>query len=548
MKSLAVSLFLGFALIAAGDSCVRAEEQVALNGEAYAFEGNEASQPPTRKFSSNPARRADFLVPKMLEARVGFWIDVFTVYGKDQVVLHHRSFPQAVFSVLDFRREASQLNPVQLERYKDRAVKQETARVESALSRLAAGQPSNDPFDAQVERAMRAVPGGSAKYSEAVKEDLVRSQTGIREKYAEAIKRSGRYMYILEKIFVNDFNLPVELTRLPFIESSFDYTAYSSVGAAGIWQFMRGTGRKYMTVSSLVDERRDVVASTRAAAQYLRAAHDTLGNWPLAVTSYNHGVGGVLKKVRQFGSPNLAVIVEHPSQRVFGFASSNFYPEFLAALEVYDNRQKYFPEVQLENPLRVSELRLPHPVTVGHVLQQFSGLSTDELKSANYALADSIWSGRSRIPAGYHLKIPERFAPQLALVTQRELLEPEIPAASSVYGGITYKVRPGDTLSSIARKYQTSVADLQALNGLSAGSVRVGQLLRVRSTGVESAKAPSRPVTQASAQPVARTYKVKAGDSLWSISRNLGISVDQLKRANRLSRGTIKPGNVLKIP
>jgi membrane-bound lytic murein transglycosylase D len=94
---------------------------------------------------------------------------------------------------------------------------------------------------------MTYVPGGRQKYQRTLNEDLIRSQTGIREKCREALRRSGRYIHAMERIFVQEYGLPVELTRIPFIESSFDYEAYSSVGAAGIWQFMRSTARLYMT-------------------------------------------------------------------------------------------------------------------------------------------------------------------------------------------------------------------------------------------------------------------------------------------------------------
>ena len=278
------------------------------------------------------SRHSEFRVSEGLRARVDFWIDIFARYGKHQMVIHHRHYPQAIFGVLDLRQAAQEMGPVQLDLYRKKQEKALVARIERVLTMLAEGGQPTDPFEQHVQSVMRLIPGGPGKYREAIKEELVRSQTGIREKYAEAIRRASRYMHILERIFVRDYGLPMELTRLPFIESSFDYQAYSSVGAAGIWQFMRATGRKYMTINNVVDERRDVIASTRAAARYLQNAYNALGSWPLAVTSYNHGVVGVARKVRRLGTSNITEIIEHPRERLFGFASSNFYPEFLAAL------------------------------------------------------------------------------------------------------------------------------------------------------------------------------------------------------------------------
>lgn len=506
-------------------------------------------------------RQAEFRVPEGLRGRVDFWIDVFARYGKNQVVIHHRNYPQAVFGVLDLRQAAQDMGPVQLSVYKKKREKELIAQVEGVLTGLAGGRSPDSAFERHVQTAMRLVPGGPGKYREAVKEGLVRSQTGIREKYAEAVRRSGRYMHILERIFVRDYGLPVELTRLPFIESSFDYQAYSSVGAAGIWQFMRSTGRKYMTINNVVDERRDVIASTRAAARYLQHAYNSLGSWPLAITSYNHGVAGVARKVRQLGTSNIVELVEHPRERLFGFASSNFYPEFLAALEVYDRRREYFPEVREEAPVHISEHHLKSATSAEYAAKKL-GVSLETLRELNTALSDKIWKGAARIPAGYSLKIPGERSYTLAELQTPEPSPVERTVVSSAAAGSTYKVKPGDTLYGIARKYNTSAQALQKLNGLKAPRIRVGQVLQISGSAereIATEKSQSRAASAVSAAPQvlrkknqeadpARTHVVRDGESLWIIARKYKVKLESLRKVNGLKDSRVKPGQKLVIP
>lgn len=501
-----------------------------------------------------PSRSPAFRVPTKLRPRVDFWIDVFTRYGKNQAVIHHRHFPQARFDVMDFSDLEAQLNDVAYEKQRAKLIDARIKQIEGILLKFANGAAPEGVFEQQIWDAMELVPGGAGKFREAVKEEWVRSQTGIKEKYADALVRSGRYLPHIERIFVEEFGLPVELTRLPFIESSFDYRAYSNVGAAGIWQFMRNTGRIYLTINSAVDERRDVFEASRAAAQYLQSAYSRLGSWPLAITSYNHGVAGVARKVTQLGTNDISEVVEHPTERVFGFASANFYPEFLAALEVYAEHAKYFPGLQLESPLRLAFYRLKSPLSISYITRQLD-IDVATLRSLNYAITEPVWRGAYKLPAGYTLKVPYEYGERLArLKTPESGSAKSAPAASSIYGGVIYTVRKGDTLSGIARKYGTTVAQLRELNGISGNTVRAGQRIVVReSEGRSGQIMEQQRVTKAqeveSAPPVrSRTYTVKPGDTLWSISRSSGVSVDALKRSNKLSGTKLKPGQKLKLP
>ena len=144
-----------------------------------------------------------------------------------------------------------------------------------------------------------------------------------------------------------------------FEESSFSYAARSSAGASGIWQLMRGTSRSLLTINRSVDERLDPIASTRAASHILKENHQTLGNWPLAITAYNHGANGIRRARAKYGD-DLSSIIENHRSRLFGFASKNFYAEFLAAVLVAKNRDHFFPGVVFDSALEFDQIRLSH--------------------------------------------------------------------------------------------------------------------------------------------------------------------------------------------
>src|SRR5262249_57227313 len=154
--------------------------------------------------------------------------------------------------------------------------------------------------------------------------------------------------------------------------------AYARCGAAGMWQFSRPTGRRFMRVDSLVDERRDPFASSRAAALYLREVHNALDSWPLAITAYNHGPEGMARAVREVGTTDIATIIRQYDGKAFGYASRNFYAEFLAALQVEQDYQTHFGDLPLDAPLRFREHRLDRPVSI-QAAARFAGSGPDEL-------------------------------------------------------------------------------------------------------------------------------------------------------------------------
>src|SRR2546428_10150378 len=175
------------------------------------------------------------------------------------------------------------------------------------------------------------------------------------------LKRSGRYMQHIEQIF-REKNLPVELGYLPLVESSFDVHARSVVGATGMWQFMRATGKEFrLRIDRIMDERKDPLESTRAAAALLDQNYQALGNWPLALTAYNYGAGGLARAVAEIQSDNLVELIQNYNHPYWGFAPKNFYAECLPAVVDAKNMHKYSPGLEPHPAQKINMGELKEP-------------------------------------------------------------------------------------------------------------------------------------------------------------------------------------------
>jgi membrane-bound lytic murein transglycosylase D len=300
----------------------------------------------------------------------------------------------------------------------------------------------------------------------------------------------------MERIFDAE-GVPTEITRLPLVESCFDIHAYSKVGAAGVWQFMPGTGRRFLRIDDAVDERLDPLAATRAAARFLRESYNNLGTWPLAIKAYNHGPAGIARAVRETGTTDVATIIESYRGPSFKFASRNFYPEFLAALHVERNYRTYFGDLPLEKPLATDSVQLDTRTSL-HAAARCAGAEPHEIAALNPSLLRAVHSGRQAIPSGYELRLPAGTSSGFlrctaALPPPRQVAR---RAPSSRGGGarsaggrgsarkgqadaVVHKVKRGQTLSQIASLYGCSVERIRRGNKLKGNKIHVGQLLRI---------------------------------------------------------------------
>ncbi len=365
--------------------------------------------------TSARAADADTIFPcgDTMREGVEFWKNVWTKWTLGQVVLHDTDHPSIVYEVFD-------LPPPAGETYTDEQREYVKGRREALQARLAAieqevadGTPLAD--DEKTLALTITETAGSAAIAGA--SQRVRSQRGLRERFRRGLEISGRYHDAFVAVF-REAGLPEDLADLPHVESSFQTAARSSAGAVGVWQFTRGAARKFMRLTPALDERLDPVASARGAARYLKAAFDELGSWPLAITAYNHGIEGMMAARDRFGL-DFARILDEYDGRTFGFASKNFYKEFLAAREVANDRATYFPEgLVSESPLTHDRVSIDRPTPAGRLASRY-GVSLRGLVAINPAWTARAVHGKSLLPAGTEIWLPEGTLERVANLRKR---------------------------------------------------------------------------------------------------------------------------------
>src|SRR6185437_11621050 len=324
--------------------------------------------------------------PAALERDVQFWIRVYTQVDTNGGFLHDQYNLAVVYETLHF---APNTSP----RQREHIVDQERNKYVAALRRIAAAKEGALSEDDQRIKDMWGAEGTPSRLLEAT--DDIRFQLGQADRFREGLIRSGAWETHIAETLAN-LGLPPELAVLPHVESSFNPAAYSKVGAAGLWQFMRSTGRRYMRIDSAVDDRLDPFRSTEAAAQLLAYNYRILGTWPLALTAYNHGTAGVRRAKETLGTDDIARIVRQYNGRTFGFASRNFYVSFLAALEVDHNPEKYFGPIERQGEAKFQEVVVPGFVSITS-LERALKMDPGTLRSLNPALLPAVWNGAQRV-------------------------------------------------------------------------------------------------------------------------------------------------------
>jgi membrane-bound lytic murein transglycosylase D len=320
---------------------------------------------------------------------------------------------------------------------------------------------------------------------------------------------------------------------------------------------MPSTGKQYLRIDRAVDERYDPWKSSEAAAKLLRANYKVTGAWPLAVTAYNHGAGGMMKAAKQLGTKDISVIIDRYQSPSFGFASRNFYTEFLAAHDVETAAGRHFGALSRMKPAQHEMVVMRQPTSATALARTF-GIDVGLLRELNLGLRDSVWKGSLAVPAGYAVRLPK-----VAGRAPAEKLLAAVPrssaasAASSSEGTSTtrYRVKRGDTLGRIAQRNGMTTTELAKLNGLRSSShLRVGQTLRLpggavaKTSNAKPAKTAA-PKKKAATKTAARSHTVKKGETLSAIARRSGVSVKQLATANGISSThRVRTGERLRIP
>jgi len=460
--------------------------------------------------------------PAGLEPEIAFWRKVFAEVTSGQALIHDNRHLGVIYEVVAIPANASSR---QRKRVADRARKQ----YKSVLNTLADGRRSS--LSAEQQRVLELWPDDVTNDELRAAASRIRFQQGLSDRFRKGLIRSGKWEdHIREQLA--DAGVPAGVASLPHVESSYNPDARSHVGAAGLWQFTRQTGRRFMQIDHVVDERRDPYASSAAAASLLQYNYSILKSWPLAITAYNHGVAGMRRAVRTTGSEDIEVIIREYNGRAFGFASRNFYVALLAADEVVENSEKYVGVIEKDAPVPQIVIPMTDYVSVAS-LERVLNVSLATLKANNPALLASVWNGTKHVPRGFELRIPaaaiDRAAHQLlAAIPQNERFARQTP-------DLQHRVERGDSLSVIAARYNTTVSELVAMNQLrSKHRIRAGQVLNLPYKG---------PVSLASIPGEAETYIVRSGDTLSRIAQRAGVRESELLALNAMPGGDrIYPG------
>lgn len=492
--------------------------------------------------------------PPELDRDVKFWVRVYTEVDTNGGFIHDQYNLAAVYDTIHFEPNTS---PRQRQHIVDAA----KARVAAALHRIAAAKDGPLSDDDQHIKDMWGAEGTPSRLLEAT--DDIRFQLGQADRFREGLVRSGAWETHIAETLAN-LGLPAELAVLPHVESSFNPAAYSKVGAAGLWQFMRSTGRRYMRIDSAVDDRLDPFRSTEAAAQLLAYNYRILGTWPLALTAYNHGAAGVRHAKETLGTDDIVKIVRNYNGKTFGFASRNFYVSFLAALEVDHNPDKYFGGIERQSEAKFQEVVIPGYVNISS-LERALKIDGNKLRALNPALLRAVWDGQRHVPKSYRLRLPldgEHWTTEL--LAQR--LSP-----SDLFAGQPeprhYRVQKGDTLESVANDYGIPIETLARVNHLrTSGKLHVGRTINLPeqqapttvaavtpappapppapvTLGAAGAAPPAAMPSAPSATPSVSTaattateadgiYIVKRGESLADIAAKVGLTEGQLLELN----------------
>ncbi len=407
-----------------------------------------------------------FPVYECLEKNVAFWRKVFTRYNTRQGIIHDSRNLSVIYGIITLQDEkhprARKINKKRIKNAKE--------KYRNILKKLARGNP---PSSSEEKRVAGLFGDKATHHTFRKAGGNLRFQLGQKDRFREGLIRSGAILDQIKEIF-DSYGVPPDLTYLPHVESSFNLNAYSRFGAAGIWQFMRSTGKRFLEIDYTLDERRDPIRASHAAARLLKENYKKLGTWPMAITAYNHGLAGMMRAKRNKG--NYEAIFKHYRSRLFKFASRNFYSEFLAARYVAKNHKKYFDDLKLHRPFQSHDIVLEGYLPMKDVVRHFD-VDITVIKSLNPSLRDPVYSGQKYIPKGYTLRLPIEVAKDrksFLSAWPHELSKP-IQKRS-----LFYRVLRGDTAGKIAKAHGIELSELILANNLDArATIYIGQNLRL---------------------------------------------------------------------
>lgn len=375
--------------------------------------------------------------------------------------------------------------------------------------------------------------------------------------YIKMVLARKEKFFPLYKATLSKHEIPTEIQFLSIVESGLDPQIKSRVGAMGLWQFMPATGKMYgMHVNQDIDDRMDPEMSTEAAAKYLKSLYRMFGDWEVAMAAYNCGPGNVRKAIRRSGGKKTFWgIYNHLPKE-----TRSYVPQFQAMLYVLNHLEEH--NLNLEEPtypIEYEAVRFDRAFRLDR-LAELTDLCIKDLEELNPSIKKGTipvtnQSMAIKIPKAKSLFIKENLAwlsdslgtRSTSEITPTPLLAELKPTEkpTSTPERITYKVKSGDVLGTIASKHKVSISQIKEWNNLKSNLIRVGQSLYLYSEKTPTQTTQERLAENNSNSP--RTYTVKPGDSLWIISQKHSLTIDQIKRLNNLNSNSIKPGQRLII-
>jgi membrane-bound lytic murein transglycosylase D len=394
----------------------------------------------------------DFPVTGEMVGRVNFWTKVYTEISTDEAYIHDSEDLTIIYKKVSLPKDR---------RTRHRLVKKKKTEIKKLINSIAK---KNYLKLSKAEQNIADIIGEKTHKELRVLARNIRLQSGLKDRYYKGLKRSYLYLDYIKETF-GKLNIPMELVFLPHVESSFNYEAYSKVGAAGIWQFMRATARIYkLKVSYIIDERRDPLKATVAAAKLLKDNYRLLKSWPLALTAYNHGPRSIKRAQKKLGTSDINKIIQGYSGRRFGFASKNFYATFMATVQISKDPTRYFKAFKPPQRIKFSNLILKKNLTIEDISKALK-INQSTLKQYNPSIRKIAFRSQLYLPKNYELKVP--------LTNKDQIKKYETALSKIENNGDVFDlqrmhiVSRGESLFDIARIYRVSMNKIIGFNEIS---------------------------------------------------------------------------------
>lgn len=471
-------------------------------------------------FFTGALNAGELLLPRSerspaLNTRIRFWQDIFTSVSKLQCVLHDAEDLDIKYEMVTLVGDA---------KLDEKKMDLARAKVEELLQRLI--DKEEDDYSDE-EFGWYGKLHQPSKQQLAILKTQIRCQQGVSEMFRTGLIRSQKYIGEIRRIFAAR-NLPTDLAYLPHLESSFNHLAESKAGAVGLWQFIKETGKRYLKINYLLDERRDPISSTKAAARLMQANYDALETWALAITAYNYGRNGMRRAVSQIGSQDLDVIIENHQSPYFGFASKNFFAAFLAVIDIAKQQDEYFSSLPNVKPYRFSVVLLSESTAFSDVITA-TQLTVKQFFELNPMVRTYAAQHNLYLPRNYELRVPVQPQNKIDRM-QRALRHLNQKHAHAKQSKNHYRVKPGETLLGIAIRNRISLDTLLSMNNIAESTpLQVNQKLII---------------------PLGTSFhRVRRGQNLSSIALHYKTSLNKLMAVNNISPpALLRIGQKLIIP